>query len=385
MMPAPTESPAEPEAAAAPPEAAANEPPPAAEDTWSAPAAAEPVQEWQPEAPAGDWQEVRKPDAEALPEAPPPADWGALRSGPDWSAAPANAAPAQEQSWDAAPPPAQEPKSTAVPAAAPAEEWTPPAPVATPAWSSPAGNAMADEAWSEPANEPAPAPAAKPAWNQAAVGASALEQLDSEPPPPEPGAAKELFGSLPEGGLLGGSEEGENDLCPPEELASPEEVLRPVSIDHDDPDLPSPTGEPARTKAQPLAAWKPAVAPGLAVNGEHRVAVHTRGGRTLRGTLRDVDLSKSQFAFVPQGGGEVEAIYRADVKAIFFMLAPGEPPHGGDGAKVKVTFADGRIIEGTRDGADAKHGFFLVPSDAARTNTLKIYVSREAISEIADS
>jgi hypothetical protein len=101
--------------------------------------------------------------------------------------------------------------------------------------------------------------------------------------------------------------------------------------------------------------------------------------------MRDIDLSKSQFLLTPQGGGEPEAIYRADVKAIFFMLAPGETSRGGDGAKVRVTFADGRIIEGTRDGADAKHGFFLVPSDAVRTNTRKIYVAREATSEIAES
>ena len=224
-------------------------------------------------------------------------------------------------------------------------------------------------------------PPPKPAWNQAAVGATALEQLDSEPPEPEPGAAKELFGSVPAGATLGAADD-EPGL--PEELASPEEVLKPVAIDDDDPDLPAPTGEPARTRAQPLAAWRPTAANALEMQGEHRVAVHTRGGRTLRGTMRDIDLSKSQFPLILQGGGEPEPIYRADVKAIFFMLAPGEPPHAGDGAKVRVTFADGRAIEGIRDGADAKHGFFLVPLDAARTNTRCIYVAREATSDIKD-
>ena len=65
----------------------------------------------------------------------------------------------------------------------------------------------------------------------------------------------------------------------------------------------------------------------------------------------------------------------------------GEPQvahDAGDGAKVRVTFADGRVIEGIRDGADAKHGFFLVPLDAARTNTRRIYVAREATSDIKD-
>jgi hypothetical protein len=40
------------------------------------------------------------------------------------------------------------------------------------------------------------------------------------------------------------------------------------------------------------------------------------------------------------------------------------------------------VVEGTREGADAKHGFFLVPADAARTNTRRIYVAREATDEI---
>jgi hypothetical protein len=184
--------------------------------------------------------------------------------------------------------------------------------------------------------------------------------------------------------MLAGDDE---DPGPPQDLDSPEEVLRPLAIDHDDPDLPAvdERARPPNKRAQPLAAFKPAGLGALEVSGEHRVAVHTRGGRTLRGTLRDVDLSKSQFPLVPQGGGEPETIYHSDVKAIFFMLAPGEKGQAGDGAKVRVTFADGRSIEGVRDGADAKHGFFLVPLDAARTNIRRIYVAREAISDVKET
>jgi hypothetical protein len=344
------------------------------EDTWAAAPPAEPVQEWQAEAAPSDFEEVRKHDATAPAEAS-AADWSSLRTGPDWTAGPASAE-SPPDAWGAAPP-------------APAEAVWSPAPAAPePQWSAPA--APSAEEWSAPAAaapeapEEAPAPRPAPAWNAPAVGASALEQLESEPPEPEPGAANELFGSVPSGGMLAGDEE---DLGLPEELASPEEVLRPVAIDHDDPDLPAKLGSPARTvkpRAQPLAALKPAAQGALEVHGEHRVAVHTRGGRTLRGTLRDADLSKSQFPLVPQGGGAPEAIYHAEVKAIFFMLPPGEKAHDGDGAKVRVTFADGRMIEGVRDGADAKHGFFLVPLDAARTNTRRIYVAREATSEIKE-
>src|SRR2546428_384408 len=281
--------------------------------------------------------------------------------------------------WDqAAAPPGP---ADAVPVAPPADDWQMQAPATDPtASATPAEEQAAPpEAWSAAPQEAGQEWQA--AWNEAAVGATALEQLDSEPPEPEPGAAKELFGSVPAGATLGAADD-EPGL--PEELASPEEVLKPVAIDDDDPDLPAPTGEPARTRAQPLAAWRPTAANALEMQGEHRVAVHTRGGRTLRGTMRDIDLSKSQFPLILQGGGEPEPIYRADVKAIFFMLAPGEPPHAGDGAKVRVTFADGRAIEGIRDGADAKHGFFLVPLDAARTNTRCIYVAREATSDIKD-
>jgi len=357
---------------------------PAPDDTWTT-APAEPAQEWQAETAPEDWEEVRKSEPAAMPEAP-PTDWSSLRSGPDWSA-PVPSAEAANDGWGAVPPAPESSHWSAPPASSAAEtEWTPPpsdaqwaapAPATTGEWEVPISEA---ERASQPQTA-APPPRTGAAWNAPAVGASALEQLDSEPMAAVPGAANDLFGSVPAGGSLGSNDD---DLGPPEELAAPEEVLRPVAIDDDDPDLPQATGEPAKTRAQPLAAWRPTAVNAMAVDGEHRVAVHTRGGRTLRGTMRDVDLSKSQFPLVPQGGGEPEAIYRAEVKAIFFMLAPGEPAHAGDGGKVRVTFADGRVIEGIRDGADAKHGFFLVPLDAARKNTHRIYVAREATSDIKD-
>ncbi len=350
---------------------------PAAEDVWSAPPpSADPV-EWKPETPSTDWEEVKKPQAPVL-EAPPAADWGTLSRGPDWSSPPkVDGAPADEV-WGSAPPP---------PAAS---VWdAPAAPAQASAWEAAAPAAVEPE-WSAPA---AP-PAAAPSWNAPAVGATALEQLDSEPPDltPEPGAAQDLFGSVPMGASLSGDDEmmpPEEELGPPEELASPEDVLKPVEADEDpdllvaiDEDAPPP---PRRPQMQQLAMMQPvAVVGALEIQGEHRVAVHTRGGRTRRGTVKDVDLGKSQFALIPQGGGAAEPVYHAEVKAIFFMLAPGEKPKAADGGKVRVTFADGRTIEGSRDGGEAKHGFFLIPSDAARTNTRRIYVAREATTDIRD-
>jgi hypothetical protein len=362
---------ASPSEAPAPPEV---EPPPVvaqADTPWSAPAPSEPAEEWQVEAAATDFEEVQTPQLAELPSA--AADWSSLQSGPDWAASSPAGEPETPHGdlWGAPPPaPAESEWSAAAPGPAVAE-WAP-TEVASPAdWS-----AAATPDWPATLDSTPPAPAAPaPAWNAPAMGASALEQLDSEPAEPEPGAAAELFGTVPTGGMLAGDDD-----------ETPEEELFPVTIDHEDPDLPEAVDEKAAPKphSKPLAAFRPPAQTALEVRGEHRVAVHTRGGRTLRGSVRDVDLSKSQFALTPQGGTGPETIYHSDVKAIFFMLAPGEKPKGGDGGKVRVTFADGRVIEGARDGGDAKHGFFLVPLDAARTNTRRIYIAREATSDIKE-
>lgn len=356
---------------------AANEAVATEEVVWSSPPPEEASVEWAAPAAPG-WQEPKKPDAVA-PVAPPEADaaWGTMGDSPDWAAAPA--APAQEESWGAPPPAAGETDWSAAPPV-PAEEWSAPS-LPPPAQAVPT---------LPPPSHPEPKKAA-PAWNAPAVGASALEQLESETMEAEPGAAGQLFGSV-NGPLSGDNDDTglPEELASPEqflrpvELASPEEVLKPIEVDHNDPDLPVPIETPAPPPKMALAQMRPASFGALEVAGEHRVAVHMRRGGTRRGTLRDVDLSKSSFSLLPQGGGAAEAVYHAEVKAIFFMLSPGEKPKPPDGRKVVVTFADGRTIEGLRDGADAKHGFFLVPADAARTNTRRIYVSREATSDIKD-
>jgi hypothetical protein len=360
------------------------------DDTWSKPPPAEPAEEWKPEAPSSDWEQVKQPEAPVMAQ-PAAADWGTLSTGPDWSAPPpAEAAPAEE-SWGSAPPAAASAWDAPAPPAEENSTWEAPAPppAAAPEWSAPAsaGSSSSGTKWAPPEE----APAKTSSWSARPAGASALEQLDSEPAEPEPGAARDLFGSVPAGASLSGDDEGSNgsdqleDLGPPEELASPEEFLKPV--EDDDPNLLVPVEEPPPPPpppAQPLAMMQPKAVGALVVSGEHRVAVHTRGGRTRRGSIKDIDLSKSQFALVPQGGGAAEPVYHAEVKAIFFMLPPAEKPKAPDGGKVRVTFADGRSIEGHRDGAEAKHGFFLIPLDAARTNTRRIYIAREATTDIKD-
>ncbi len=263
--------------------------------------------------------------APAAPSGSPAApDWSAVSSGPDWSS-PVGAPPATQDGWGAPPPVASESAWTQGAPIAPASDW-----------------------------QAAAVPAA-----QVAASPGVMDQLPAdEPEPPMLESKAALFAPLAQG----------------ESLAAEDSVV----IDSD-PDLPVPFEEPFR---EPLAQIE--TVGGLSVAGEHRVAVHTRGGRTLRGSVRDIDLSKSQFRLQPQGGEGPEAVYHAEVKAIFFMLSPGEKPHAAYGNKVRITFADGRAIDGTRDGAEGKHGFFLVPADAARTNTRRIYVARDAITDLKD-
>jgi len=148
---------------------------------------------------------------------------------------------------------------------------------------------------------------------------------------------------------------------------------------HDHPDLLVPVDE----DAPPMASGGPARATTV-VSGEHRVAIHTRAGRTRRGSVTDLDLGRPEFALQPQGGGSTEIVPHAEVKAIFFMLAPGEPPVAPDGGKLRVTFSDGRSIEGHRDGREGPQGFFLVPVDAQRTNTRRIYIATAAIAHLTN-
>jgi hypothetical protein len=303
---------------------------------------------------APDWEAAAAPPAPAAaePEAQ-PADWGSLSGSPDWSA-PAAAAAATAASDDA---------------------WgTPVAPTGfapDAAWGAAAPAGPAAE-WTTPE---AAAPAAEP-WKTGAAGANTLAQMEGEPEPipAEEGAAEKLFGSVPVGGSL--AEESEDELPDAEEVEDPD---LPVAV-ADEEDLPAAEVEDPDL---PVAVEEPEPV-GLMVPGEHRVTVHTRGGRTRRGTMKDVDLALAQYMLQPQGGGEDEAVYHAEVKAIFFMLPPGASPRRGGHGKVKVTFADGRSIEGERDGSEGEHGFFLVPSDAARTNTWRIYIARDATSEIRE-
>jgi len=327
---------------------------------------------------AGDWSEGLPGPARAhglplphrlgeprLPPPPPPEEpirpmetpWSEpVATPPDanWAMAP----PANSDSpWAVAPQPAT-------------EDWpaTPaPAPAADALWSAPAA--------SEPVADWSPPPPAKPA-GAAPSSATPDDASWSAPPPtaggdlsPEVDAPKWSSSGKPEFAPLAAGESlaAEDEEAPrPIDEAEAASLLRPVEE--------SGAGTSSGTAV-----------PGEIVSGEHRVAIQARGGRTRRGSVTDLDLSHAQFALQPQGGGAVEIVAHSELKAIFFMLAPGETAPAPSGRKVRVTFSDGRAIEGHRDEADLRQGFFLIPLDAQKMNTKRIYVAKGAVASVTNA
>jgi hypothetical protein len=115
------------------------------------------------------------------------------------------------------------------------------------------------------------------------------------------------------------------------------------------------------------------------------VVVHTVEGLVKRGVLDDPDLDAPALALAPQPGAPVEAIAAEKVKAVFFMLSPGEKAPVAEGKRVRVTFRDGRQIAGfSPDYREDGIGFFMIPADT-KTNTGRIWVFRAAVRQVSVS
>ena len=67
------------------------------------------------------------------------------------------------------------------------------------------------------------------------------------------------------------------------------------------------------------------------------------GGSNLVGLAL---LDAPELPLQPQGPGTAEGIPTDAIKAIFFMLAPGEKAPAPEGKRVRVTFRDGRQVAG---------------------------------------
>jgi hypothetical protein len=121
------------------------------------------------------------------------------------------------------------------------------------------------------------------------------------------------------------------------------------------------------------------------VSGAQRAVVHLLDGQVLRGMLTDADLEAPELELDSGNPGALDQVATAAIKAIFFMLAPGEPPPVAGGKRVRVTFRDGRQVAGFSDDyREELVGFFMVPVDT-RTNTARIWVYQAAVKQVSVS
>ncbi len=195
-----------------------------------------------------------------------------------------------------------------------------------------------------------------------------------------------------------------DDLDPAVEIDVPPEIAS--AYDSPSPDSPSlsfdapeqgpagaETGQPEGAPAGPgpVSLPGPEVEPmpptsaATVAAGVHRVVIHTLDGLVLRGTLADADLEAPELALDSGDPGATSPVATDGVKAIFFMLAPGEEPQAPLGKRVRVTFRDGRQVAGfSPDYREGGMGFFMFPADT-RTNTGRIWVYQAAVKQVSVS
>ena len=208
----------------------------------------------------------------------------------------------------------------------------------------------------------------------AAVAAPVLDALDTAAPPAGDAGPAPATSEIP-------AAEPPPEPSPP--LAEEAAPVAPGTQAPATPEPPEPDFDVATEPEVPSAAPSPPSAAHVA--GSHRVVVHTVEGQVKRGVLEDSDLDAVVLGLASQTGGEPEMIQTDKVKAIFFMLAPGEKPPLAEGKKVRVTFRDGRQVAGfSPDYREDAVGFFMIPADS-RTNTGRIWVYQSAVRQVAVS
>jgi hypothetical protein len=223
------------------------------------------------------------------------------------------------------------------------------------------------------------------------IAASAVAPLTPRPvaPPAGPGAAVPRPTPVPG--------RSETVLAPPAPAPSKAPVLS-AALEEEDVGQPLldlvDEVEPPRAATRPRIQPSPSPAlgtPGVFgppmvlnpsfIEGDHRVVIHTLEGQVHRGTVHNLDLQEDALAVQQQDGRSVELPTRR-LKAVFFVLSPGEKPLPSRGERVQVTFRDGRQVVGySDDHANGEACFFVVPADG-RTNTARVYVFRGGVQSI---
>ncbi|MCA2981938.1 MAG: hypothetical protein INH37_27000, partial [Myxococcaceae bacterium] len=245
-----------------------------------------------------------------------------------------------------------------------------------------------------PAAPPQPPPGDAPGR---AVGVGASDEARGEastvaptppsspPPAPSPAVASpdpEVF----ELEITEGEGEAEEIVVFDEEVSWPEQGSGSVPVPNEA------AGEGAATPAgevgdgpapgAPVSVALPPPLKRIVVPGEHRVILHMMEGQLRRGSLVDVDLGAEALTLREQGGA-TDPVASERVKAVFFLVGAGATPSPGDGARLRVTFKDGRQVVGrSPDEGTGGPGFFVFPADN-RTSTDRIFVFRHGVASVA--
>jgi hypothetical protein len=272
---------------------------------------------------------------------------------------------------------------------------------AAPEWATGGSDPMPWESTPAEAGGVAPTDLAAPAF---ALDFSGQELTPTEP---EQAGALELL-PVPAGPPMELEQESAFEEIPTLDV---EEVMEEVPAEALEAVDAQPIGEPAPAVAAPGPGPAPMAAPPAAdaeadpldvidtaeadvvepladdhrIQGVHRVVVHSLEGQVKRGLIQDVDLAAPELPLASTPGGPTEPIPTDHIKAVFFMLAPGEQPSPPEGSRVRVTFRDGRQVAGfSPDYREETFGFFMIPADA-RTSTARIWVYRSAVRQVSVS
>lgn len=128
----------------------------------------------------------------------------------------------------------------------------------------------------------------------------------------------------------------------------------------------------------------------------NKLVVRFRDGRVLKGHSMDFNPKKEIFHLVTEGYPQVRTTVEvAKLKAVFFVKNfKGDPnyipsnefdPDGSYvGKKMKVTFLDGEVMAGVRQGyREDSPGFFLVPVDPG-SNAERAFIVKAALESMEE-
>ncbi|MFO7948811.1 MAG: hypothetical protein R6U36_00415 [Candidatus Fermentibacteraceae bacterium] len=128
----------------------------------------------------------------------------------------------------------------------------------------------------------------------------------------------------------------------------------------------------------------------------NKLVVRFRDGRVLKGHSMDFNPNREVFHLVTGGYPQVRTTVEvAKLKAVFFVKNyKGDPnyvpsnefdPDGSYiGKKLKVTFLDGEVMAGVRQGyRENSPGFFLAPVDA-EGNTERAFIVNDAVKSVEE-